>query len=90
MKENEQQFKSRNMLKSEDCASFNFRSESNIAERDTMMHTQLNAWRERIPVHQILYGKPSPPYNASEIYDNPAEHSTIAGIFRYCSVDVIK
>ena len=54
------------------------------------MAMQRDAWRERMPVQTKLQDKTIPTYNVSEIYDNPAEHSTIAGIFRYSGVDVIK
>lgn len=57
---------------------------------DIMMAMQRDAWRERMPVQTKLQDKTIPTYNVSEIYDNPAEHSTIAGIFRYSGVDVIK
>ena len=52
------------------------------------MSMQLESWRERQPVIHELIAK-SKVYNTSEIYDRPAIHCTVRGIFRYTGVDVI-
>lgn len=53
-----------------------------------MMGMQRDAWRERQPIHYKLQDKPKE-YNTSEIYDDPAAHCTVRGIFAYTGVDVI-
>ena len=56
---------------------------------DVMMRMQRNAWRERQSVITIEKPKVAKVYDASEIYDNPMEYSTVSGIFLYTGVDMI-
>ena len=56
---------------------------------DIMMSMQLDAWRERQPIFTRPEDETIPMYNTSEIYDEPAIHCTVRGIFRYTGVDVI-
>lgn len=56
---------------------------------DVMMNMQRDAWRQRQPIVSTEEPKVVKVYDASEIYDNPAEYSTIHGIFRYVGIEVI-
>ena len=55
---------------------------------DIMMSMQLESWRERQSVIHEPTAKPKV-YNTSEIYDEPAIHCTVRGIFRYTGVEII-
>ena len=54
-----------------------------------MMNMQRDAWRERQPIPPIPEDETIPMYDIADIYDHPAEHMTIRGIFRYAGVGVI-
>jgi len=56
---------------------------------DIMMGMQRDAWRERQPIPIRPEDETIPMYDIAEIYDNPAPHMTIRGIFRYTDVEVI-
>ena len=56
-------------------------------ERDRMLEI---IWRETKP--EIIKPKPAtiPIYDTSAIYDDPTNHMTTRGIFRYTGVEMIK
>jgi hypothetical protein len=46
-------------------------------------------WRQRHPIISMPEPKVVKEYNPSEIYDDPAAHCTVRGIFAYTGVEII-
>lgn len=65
---------------------------SNMAERDRTDAAKTSDsadWRTRMPVNYKLKDAPIM-YDTSKIYDDPAEHMTVRGMFQYVGIDIIE
>ena len=54
-------------------------------ERDRMLEVIWREEKKEIPILTKIESE----YNTREIYDNPAEYSTIKGIFAYTGIEMI-